>query len=187
MKIIIDVDETVADFVGALHQHLLVCHPYLTPKYKVDCWDWFRKDSEVESICEFECMEQSKFWATLPVLPDAKEGIAYLRSQGHELIWCTMPYKDCYGWYDTRRKWLEEKMEIDIHKEPLLTVSGGEKYLIRATTIIDDRIPFVEAWEKKNNSVGFVMASPINVGYHRRYTWNDIIKDKFFLRKIYDS
>ena len=183
MKILIDVDETVADFVGALQKNLHNHCPHLDNQWIADCWDWFRKDEEVEINCN-HWMEDWKFWSGLEVLPEAKEGIAYLRSQGHELIWCTMPYKFCFGWLDARREWLCNQMQTNIYQEPLITVSGGEKYLIRATTIIDDRVPFVEAWEKKNNSVGFVMASPINVGYHRRYTWGDIKKDKFFLRKI---
>lgn len=186
MKILIDVDETVADFVGELQRRLGTECPYLDGFWKADCWDWFRKDEEVEANCN-NWMEDWKFWSNLPVLPDAKEGIAYLRSQGHELIWCTMPYKPCFGWLDARREWLENKMDIKSYREPLITVSGGEKYLLRATTIIDDRVKFVEAWEEINKGVGFVMASPINIGYHRRYTWKDIMKHNFFKRKIYDS
>lgn len=182
MRILVDVDDTVSDFEGSLRQ-LLECYPELKDRYKADSWDWFRKDHKVEAVCE-EALADWGFWRQLPLLSGAGEGIAYLRSQGHELMWCTMPYKKCFGWADARREWLEEKLQINLYKEPLITVSGGEKYLVRATTIIDDKVPFVEAWEKKNNSIGFVIAASTNVGYHQRYTWEDIIKNKFFLRKI---
>jgi 5'(3')-deoxyribonucleotidase len=181
MRIIVDVDCVVADFVRAITE---IYDPELLTLSKPKDWDWFRKINDETSKKVESHMRDERFWDSLPTISGAPEGVAHLRSHGHELVWCTMPYAECHGWYDARRRWLERHFGIHTYQEPLITISGGQKYMVKATTIIDDRVDFVESWEKANNSIGYVFASEMNTKYHRRYTWKDIINESFFKRKI---
>lgn len=177
MRIIVDVDSVVADLVKAIVE---IYDPELKTIDEPKVWNWF---NELEHFNIQKHLCDYKFWKNLPLIKDSKEGIQFLRSQNHELVWVTMPYQDCFGWHSARHEWLNDNFHIDLHNEPLVTISGGKKYIVKAAAMIDDCVDFVEQWEKVNNGIGFVFKSQLNNQYKRRYTWETIMKDKFFTKK----
>lgn len=181
MKILVDVDSVVADFIAAV---VGIYDPTLTSINEANRWNWFRDlDKDLVDKIEQE-LSTYEFWENLPLIKNAQEGIHFLRSQDHDLIWCTMPHRQALGWVDARRCWLNKHFQMEINKEPLITISDGSKYLVKATAMIDDRPDFIEEWERVTNGLGFLFESPMNKDYKLRWDWKKIMDEKFFLRKL---
>jgi 5'(3')-deoxyribonucleotidase len=174
MDIIVDVDGVVADFVTAVDN--IVPH-----KGEVREWHWWNKYSKEESRKINQALTQREFWDNLPVIKDAKEGIQFLRNNGHQIIWVTAPFSHCTEWVDARHKWLEKNFQRSQLEEPIVYTRA--KYLIKATAMIDDCVEWVEEWEnnwKFEPTVGYTFYSEIDHSPRRKYTWQDIMKEQLF-------
>ena len=178
MDIIVDVDLTVADFVGA------VCKLAGNPDRKIATkTDWFLtayNDEIVKHI--IEQLKQKEWWLKLPTITNANKGIAWLRGQGHNLIWVTVPYNGCLGWYNARSFWLDKNFNYKKHNEPLITVSNAEKYHIWADAIIDDMPDIVDTYGSHNPSaMCLTFKSELNSHLDRELvTWDDIMSMRYF-------
>ena len=176
MHIILDVDCVVADLVGALLEITGKNNRELASEY-----DWFEQyEDKEETRLTRKAMSNPNFWETLPLMPNAIEGVQYLRRQGHKIIWCTMPYEKCFGWVDMRRKWLENNFQSTEHQD--IYIPTKDKWCVRGSCIIDDRIDIVEAWEQNNpEGIGFVFQSELNIRSPRSLvTWETIMNSSFF-------
>lgn len=184
MRIIVDVDLTVGNYIEAtLALEEKFTGTKIDREKRVLEWDWHQKgDPALKEFISAE-MDKPNFWLTMPLIPDAKEGVAYLRSQGHQLIWCTKPRESCIGWADYRRQWIDNNFQFRSFNEPY--VPTEDKWLIQASVMIDDYVPYVEKWEKHNkNGIAFVFASPLNKEYQGpRHNWKDIMSMPFFRNK----
>jgi 5'(3')-deoxyribonucleotidase len=178
MKIIVDVDCVVADFVGAVLA--LVGRPEC--REEANQWDWWKKYPIKERIIVDEAVRTREFWQNLPLVEDAVEGINFLRANGHEIIWVTAPYKHCPVWVDARYKWLETHFKRSALEEPVIYTKY--KYLIKATCMIDDRAMWLEEWErhwKSDATIGFLFGTELNDDINReRVNWQDIMNMRFF-------
>lgn len=165
-NIIVDVDCTVADFVGAMMTAL----KDKRDRKELDLhWNWFEHNPKVEDI-----MSDGDFWLGLPLIDKAHESIELLREQRHKIVWVTRPSSKCFGWLDLRKQWLQRHFDYRGYREPV--VATGDKWLVDADIMIDDYIPFVLEWEKHHpEGKGFLFASELNKHSHRRrYNWQEI-------------
>lgn len=178
MKIIVDVDCVVADFIGGVLS--LVGRP--EAREEANEWDWWKRYPIKERIKVDEALRTREFWQNLPLIENATQGINFLRENGHDIIWVTAPYKHCPTWTDARYKWLETHFQRSALSEPV--VFTKYKYLIEATAMIDDRQLWLEEWEKAHKSkatVGFLFATELNCDINReRVHWQDIMNMRFF-------
>lgn len=179
MRIGIDVDCTTGDFVGA------VCKlANDQDRNNATRYNWFETNySETTKDLIAKELQTAAWWNTLPVIKDANKGIAWLRGQGHELVWITVPFRECRGWLDARREWLERNFQISRHKEPLITVSNGAKYLVSSLDVLIDDVPeIIDAFEAHNpESVGLLFGSELNRQFNReRVSWEDVMSMRFF-------
>src|SRR5688500_4494738 len=142
MRTIVDIDCTTGDYVGAVLAIQSKMQNRIIERKNLKLpWDWYNEANEEEKAFIKKVMDGMEFWRTLPLVENAKEGIEYLRSQGHQIVWATKPRESCVGWVDARRDWLNEHFKIDEHKEPY--VPTADKWLIQAACIIDDYLPYV--------------------------------------------
>lgn len=182
MKILMDVDEVCADLVGAI-----LAITGKTNRSHASEWDWFDKYPEAERKATRRALGTAQFWLDIPVKEEAIRGISYLRSQKHQIIWCTAPYEPCVGWVNFRQQWLNKHFHIDSHREARIFTADKEH--IRADVFIDDRINNVVSWQKNNREgLGFIMkcelnqASPCPEGLVFA-DWQDIMDNSLFRRK----
>lgn len=177
MDIIVDVDCTVADFVGGI---LRVAGE--TDRTAAKEFDWFTTayGPEKAELIREALDDSTAFWQNLPMIPNAMDGIKWLREQGHKIMWVTSPYEGKYGWESDRRVWLNEHLAIGLFNEPLLFVEN--KQVIEARAIIDDLRETVVNWEARHRSgLGIVFGSEMNrqLG-HYLIGWKDIMNMRFF-------
>lgn len=177
MKVIVDVDCVVADFVGAVLD--LIDH---TDRSEANEFNWWNKTYSPEDAKHIDntLSNNSHFWQSLPLMPNAVEGVQFLRDNGHHIKWVTAPYRTKYGWCSDRRLWLEKHFRVRDNGE-LITFTHDKKD-VQATAIIDDFQHHVDTWERENkDGLGFLFASELNLNSRRdRVTWKDIIEMRFF-------
>jgi len=176
MRIILDVDCVVADFVGQVMS--LVGRP--TERHEANEWDWFDNYPDKERILVRDALSKREFWETLPLIQNAIHGVNFLRENGHEIIWCSAPYKFCPVWLDARFKWLETHFRRSALEEPI--VPTKYKYLVGALAMIDDSPGWVDHWQEENpKGIGFVFKTELNRHLNREtVNWQDIMNMKFF-------
>ena len=175
MKIIVDVDVTTADFISAVQNILDE-----TDRSTASEYNWY--DEHPRGKIVRAAMEGYAFWRHMELIENAVEGIQFLRSQGHKILWVTAPYKQCKEWYKAREEWLEENFKISSYQEPYIPIR--EKYYIRADIMIDDNIEWIKEWENNNpKGIGFIFKSELHQHYKETYTWKDIMSMSFFKSK----
>ncbi len=177
MRINIDVDCVVADFVGQVMS--LVGRP--EARHEATEWDWWKKYSTKERIIVDEAMRGREFWQNLPLIEDATEGINFLRENKHDITWITAPYKMCPVWVDARYKWLETHFQRSAREEPIIYTKY--KHLVPATAMIDDRALWIDEWEaaQDNKGLGYLFKTELNCNLNREMVvWKDIMQMRFF-------
>lgn len=109
MRILIDMDGVLADFVGEAIRNNL-------------------------SMDEAELIEG--FYKNLPLIKDAKWAVKELESLGHELFICTTaPWNNPTAWKE-KREWIEDHFGETFKKKLIMT---HRKDLVSADLLIDDR------------------------------------------------
>lgn len=178
MRIIIDCDCTVADFVGQ------VCREVgELDRNQANRWDWFLEDYNKETVSAIKTkMTTVEWWDKLPVITNSTRGIAWLRGQGHKLVWVTVPFRHCEGWYTARVRWLNRNFGIDRHDEPVVTISNSEKFLISADAIIDDVPEIVDNYGVHHpEAICLTFKSEMNRNLNRELVdWNKIMSMREF-------
>jgi len=177
MRINVDVDCVVADFIGA------ICTLADQPNSRklATKFNWYKTAYGPEVATRIEAwLNESSWWENLPMLDKAEEGIDFLRSQGHQITWCTAPRKICYGWVDARRNWLNKNFNAHKHRDAF--VPTHDKYLVQATAMIDDTAYMVRDWEKYNpKGMAFLYESEMNKNENiERVSWDSIMSMRFF-------
>lgn len=144
MKVLLDVDGVVCDFIGGFLE--LVYKATGKKFHHRDLTDWsFEKclglTSDDMKKIEF-LMGGYGFVLSLSVLPGAQEGIEMLRTAGHEVVFVTSPYPGHPTWMYERDVWLKERWpDIDVvHTEKKVHVDGH--------FLIDDKVSKLVAWER---------------------------------------
>ena len=112
------------------------------------------------------------WWATLPVIGGAREGIDNIRQAGNEVLIVTSPWPTCRGWYDARKSWLLQHFEIPYGD----VLPIRRKELVAGDVLIDDKVEHVERWQAAHpEGRAFIYDQPYNreADLPFRITWAD--------------
>ena len=176
MRILLDVDGVVADFIGAVFK---IRDGHDLNRGSAKTYDWFKEYPGEDGDRVLDAMTGSQFWRNLGFIHQAVEGVDFLRSKGHKIVWCTCPYKACPTWTKDRTLWLEDNFQRSEHKEPL--VFTRDKWLIGAHVMIDDRADWVAEWQEEHPaSLGLVFGTELNRHVKNTLTWEDIMNMELF-------
>lgn len=172
MRLLLDVDGVVADFVGAAareYEHVTRLKPPPCTTCKVfDSWlchSWERRAIE-SRIAKLGWAQEIKPY------PDAKEGVARLLLR-HDIAWVTSPYAPSPTWAWDRTQWLRKHFPKEI---PI--VSTADKYLIEGV-LVADKIANIEQHEYADKQA-LLWDRPWNQDFHyhsiRVRGWDDLLK-----------
>lgn len=172
MRILLDVDGVVADFVPHLIRRIKpVLKSTGKPLRKCDVTQWAFFDlAEDRKAIEAE-LAKPDFWATLPLVRSARAGFRTLVDAGHEIVWCTAPWDGCEDWNEIRFAWVTEKLP------------GATRFVVTqykskcgGDAIIDDKVENVVAWRREHpKGHGVVFRQPWNRRYDgTRMNWKQI-------------
>jgi hypothetical protein len=177
---IVDVDCVVADFIGAVLN--IVDEEDRSVATHYNWWETVYTKKEADLINHI-LATSAWFWQNLPLMPDAIEGVEWLRSHGHYIHWVTAPYRSKYGWADDRRIFLNKHFKIRDRKDGMTFTH--EKWTVKDRFFLDDHVDWVDAWEKNNrDGLGLLFKSEMNEkSTRKRVVWKDVMKMKFLTRQ----
>ena len=146
---ILDVDGVLADFVGLALE--------FTPHKREDVVMWNFIEhllSSVERQHLSRRLEQPETWATMGVLPGARDFVTGLRKLQYEVYFATAPWLPCVGWEHARRGWLKQHFDAD----PEHMISCTDKGLLKGDFFVDDKPENVRDFGR----TGFLLDAPYN-------------------------
>jgi 5'(3')-deoxyribonucleotidase len=113
------------------------------------------------------------FWASLPIIPGAQEGIEAIRNEGHEVYFVTTPWVSCETWEHERRTWLAMHFGADYkHMVPV-----HDKHMWQGDVFVDDRPDKVKKYVQRNPyATVFLYEQPYNVRERKdwaSFTWDN--------------
>lgn len=176
--VLVDVDGVLADFIGP---YLDVIHTLTGRRYtreQVTSWsvtDALGLSDEEHHALGHHVVSTPGFCASLPVLPDARDGIERLRSVAEVYI-VTSPWKGRH-WAGERLEWLREHFGINERH----VVQCRAKHLVHGDVLVDDRTSTVQEWYEARGGVPVLWDTPHNrldekpVYMHHTSSWNAVV------------
>lgn len=158
MRILVDVDGVLADFVnGALHhvggrlrEHEITAYDMVSLMTKTEV-EAFRSIATTPGFCY-----------GLKPYAGAREALDRLRKD-HDVRIVTAPFKGSRTWHDERLSWLRDKMGVD--EDHVIFASKKEKPFIGGHVLIEDHGPTLEEWQKEQvRTSGILIRRPWNQG-----------------------
>lgn len=135
--VLVDMDDVLADFDGALEQQFKAADPSYVPLDRsLGYWLQDRTDDPAIHATYWNLKHEQGFFRNLPVIPGAVEGWQQIHDLGYQPRICTAPLL-------TNLYCAAEKLEwIDAHLGPKAAdqaILDEEKWRYDAITLIDDR------------------------------------------------
>lgn len=170
MKLLLDVDGVVADFIGSL---LETINSKLQPS-DIKEWGFLEILPSDERAKAEAVLKKPSFWRNLPLLDGAKEGVQELRDRGFEITWLTSPWESCPGWDRARTEWVHHHFD---ERDPVIVRKDKEK--VDGDVFIDDKPDNIEKWQKAHpNKKAFIFDAPYNQKCMApRMDWKGAIKN----------
>lgn len=150
MVILIDQDNTIADFIGGFQKRwqerfpgAIAISPGKYKSYKVPEQYPLELKAKLKSI-----YTEPGFIRDLEPIPGSIEAIRAMVSSGHEVRICTSPLSDYENCVAEKYHWVEKWLGRAFTKKIILT---EDKTLVRGDILIDDELPkpglFTPAWQ----------------------------------------
>lgn len=168
MKLAIDVDGVVADFVGGVRAGLGL--PV----------DWFptQWDLEIDLLIApqlrlyNELIAAPEFARNLQLYPQSQAAVKLLQACGATVCFCTSPMRSSHTWSYDRHRWLDEFFP------GVPVVVTKDKQWCDAHALIDDKPSNI------SGRVGFLIRRPWNTEAHKELAGHDSLADfaLWFLR-----
>lgn len=166
MRYLIDVDGVLANFIDPLLEQI----GGRLKASDIKGFDFFQFLTDGERIVAETVLADGDFWASLPVIAGAREGVNRLRVSTHDVFFVTAPWEGCRVWDSVRRGWLRE--HFDAGKKDVACLDAKE--IVQGHVLIDDKASTIEAWARANHGRAYLYTQPWNVGsYHPfKTTWD---------------
>lgn len=187
MRILMDCDGVIFDFVGAIiEQTESICGEKVR-REDLTQWDFFPQLplSKKEFLALYGRINSPGFCQSLKMLPGAQEGIEELRAiPGVEIVYVTSPYTSCPTWSYERSNAL---VSSGLAKNHNAVVHTSAKHLVEGDIFIDDNPDNVYAWLREHEmGSGVIWRAPYNTtaqGFKMSQFWELSNYAKWRLRK----
>jgi len=139
MRILVDMDNVLTDFEGAMLAEFRRRHPEL-PYVQVEDRNSFNlKDQYLEEHVELlkEIYHSPGFFRSLPLVKGGIESLKEMKEEGHHVFICTASLKKYENCVLEKYQWVEENLGRDWTINTILT---RDKTIIDADYLIDDRV-----------------------------------------------
>lgn len=159
MRILVDVDGVLADFVGGALE-------FINALLGADCVYGDVRHWEMERLLPPEMraafawhVQQPGFCRRLRPLRNELHYVRELQRLGHELVVVTSPWKTCATWIPERTAWVREYLgDVELHHT-------HDKASVPGDVLIDDKPSHVQAWQQAHpNGSAYLFVAPYNIG-----------------------
>lgn len=163
--VLVDVDGVLADFhtaalriVGEILERDVVAGP----RTIWDILDAF-EFTDAQTAAFKQAVGRPAFCASLAPYPDAREGIAQLRTIAD--VYAVTAFHSLH-WVSERDWWLTEHFGFTRKQ----IVHTDAKYLVAGDVFIDDKVEHVQRWVDRRTGTAVLWAQPYNAGVRRPCT-----------------
>lgn len=121
-------------------------------------------------------IEDPSIYDDAPIIKDALDGIEYIRSYGHRVVFVTA---STIGHAGRKLTWLTDHKFLYDKKN---YVEAFDKSLIEAKILIDDRYENVFSFQSGEKKIGYLFRQPWNKDYsfNEIVSWDRLIRDNSF-------
>jgi len=178
----IDVDDVLADFIGATLGYVHSQTGVRVPRSAIKTW--VLTDHVPPEISDHivPLWKSKGFCAMLPPLRGAVDAIGLLRDT-HKVTFVTAPLSGGPWWVEERRRWLMSHLGAQGKKDIVFT---SDKHLLVKDyeVIVDDRSATVDKWADAGGAA-IIVSQPHNVGFKRENVLRapDIVEAVYSLRR----
>lgn len=163
MRIAMDVDGVLADFVGASLFYVESQTGVAVPRASLRTWDIRDAFPKFIRGAVTDVWNARGFCATLKVLPRAQGAISLLREK-HDVIFVTTPMATNPWWKDERRLWLRNFFSAG--SRDVIFTHNKAGYAKRFDILVDDSFSNVSGFQDRGSP-----AILVNQPYNRGYQW----------------
>ncbi len=172
MRILIDMDDVMADFNGYFVQVYRQRHPgkFCVPADQVKDFKLVKNYPEdLRGLVEEICREPG-FFANLPPMEGSIEAVLEMSKTPNEIFFCTSPYLANPTCADDKLYWIGEHLGSSWKNRTIIT---SDKTVVRGDVLIDDRPEIkgvqIPSWEH----VLYTQPYNLHITDKRRMTWKD--------------
>lgn len=166
MRVLIDVDEVIADFSGYF---VKTAEYILNRKLKIiNPNSWSVKDSYNLSSKDLNrvyfTINSERTALNLDIFPESKENVIKLFNN-HDVWFVTAPLVTNKTWEYDRRKWFDKHFPTNFKEKIIFT---EDKSIISGDLLIDDKLLNLEAWKLNNKGTPILWGRDNNKKYKDR-------------------
>ncbi len=169
MRILLDCDGVLADFVGYVLDTILEQTGREYTHADVTEWDFGNLlETAEERRALWMALKAPGVAQELRPIPGAAAAVEALRLAGHDIHVVTSPMPDCPTWTYERELWLRDYMGIERKR----VIHASNKNLVAGDVLVDDNWDNVRGWVTAQPDVGDAPRRPygvlVDAPYNRR-------------------
>lgn len=159
MRLLIDQDEVLADFLGGLFLRWNEIHGTGLTRADVREWNLTRVLGPEAKEWIIKTLSHPRFFAELSPMPGAIDGMTKLRDRGHDMMIVTHVDPDITGAFDGKREWVRQHLPWLPLKN---VVFATRKELVDGEALVDDAPHNIELWAGAGKRGAIVFDAPWN-------------------------
>lgn len=145
MRILLDCDGVMADFVGGYLATLqtldgITRRPEDVTRYKIE--EALGLSSAAAAWVSGQIAQASWCYDLIPI-KGAVEGVERLRALGHDLVVVTSPWRGHMSWHAERVAWLNDYFGIDERD----VIFAARKEMITGELLVEDKPTILDSWK----------------------------------------
>ena len=177
MLVLVDQDQTLADFGDGFDRRFLAAHPDAPLAPRAEATSYWIEDSYPAEWHQRirEVVTWPGFFRDLPLLPGAREAMEQMLDDGHDVRICTAPVRSYRHCVREKYEWVEEHLGLHWTERMIVT---RDKTLVTGDVLIDDKPEVVGAlstptWTHTYYGTGYNRHLP---GRHLDWsTWREVL------------
>ena len=172
MRILVDMDNVIADFDERISEVLKANHPEISVIPLEQRTTFYIRDQYPEEHHPaLESIYLGKgFYRNLPIIEGSLEALEYMLTLGHDVRICTRPLLRNPYCVQEKYEWVDENLIKEwLHR----VVISKDKTIVKGDLLIDDKPEIkgieIPSWEH----ILYTQPYNLNVNSKRRLTWKD--------------
>lgn len=175
MRVIVDMDEVLANFVSHVLGRWNMTNMTKFTREDINSWQMEETLGPGSYRVIENWISRPGFFENLDPMPGAVEGFKKLMDMGHEIVICTSLAPEISNGYDGKRRWMHRHWPTFNLNNFICT---SKKHMLKADVLIDDASHYLKAWREAGNVQGVIMDARWNRDldiFPRARNWQDIL------------
>lgn len=151
-RVLLDVDGVLADFIGPVLDLVRETTGRVHTREQVTAFDFAATlglSRDESALVKRQLSTRAGWWASLPVLDGAVDGVERLRAVADVYI-VTSPWNSCPTWLHERESWIAKHFGIR-HSN---VIACSAKHVVSGHMLVDDKTETLREWSRVHGHLG---------------------------------